>query len=197
MVAIFLSGDGGWRDIDRQIGEALSWSGVSVVGVDALRYFWRERTPEETARDLERLIAYYTAHWTRPKVLLIGYSFGADVLPFAVNRLPPQVRRQVQLISLLGFATVADFEIRIAGWLGGHGDSALPTLPEIHRIDGTKIHRIDGTKIQCIYGDEEDDTGCTAPELAQADRLKMPGGHHFGGDYETVTRAILKAARFS
>jgi type IV secretory pathway VirJ component len=56
---------------------------------------------------------------------------------------------------------------------------------------------IDGTKIQCIYGDEEDDTGCTAPELAQADRLKMPGGHHFGGDYETVTRAILKAARFS
>jgi type IV secretory pathway VirJ component len=189
MVAIFLSGDGGWRDIDRQIGEALSRSGVSVVGVDALRYFWRERTPEETARDLERLIAYYTARWARPKVLLIGYSFGADVLPFAVNRLPPQVRRQVQLISLLGFATVADFEIRIAGWLGGHGDSALPTLPEIHRIDGTKI--------QCIYGDEEDDTGCTAPELAQADRLKMPGGHHFGGDYETVTRAILKAARFS
>ena len=39
-MAIVLSGDGGWRDIDRELGEALSQAGVPTVGIDSLRYFW-------------------------------------------------------------------------------------------------------------------------------------------------------------
>ena len=45
LMAVFFSGDGGWRDIDRTIGEHLQSMGVSVVGWDSVRYFWRRKTP--------------------------------------------------------------------------------------------------------------------------------------------------------
>ena len=47
--AIILSGDGGWRDLDRQIGRHLRDTGVPVLGFDCLNWFWRRRSPEETA----------------------------------------------------------------------------------------------------------------------------------------------------
>ena len=56
LLAIVVSGDGGWRDLDKVIAEDLSRDGVSVVGWDSLRYFWSYETPEETARDLAAVI---------------------------------------------------------------------------------------------------------------------------------------------
>jgi len=49
---------------------------------------------EATARDLARVIEHYTRTWNKPRVLLIGYSQGADVLPFLVNRLPEEIHRR-------------------------------------------------------------------------------------------------------
>ena len=48
-MAVVYSGDGGWRDIDKDIAGRLQASGIPVVGVDSLRYFWSEKTPEQTA----------------------------------------------------------------------------------------------------------------------------------------------------
>jgi len=45
MLAIVLSGDGGWRDLDQTVARALQDAGVSVVGIDSLRYFWRRKSP--------------------------------------------------------------------------------------------------------------------------------------------------------
>jgi len=185
-LAIFWSGDGGWRDIDRQIGQELARSGTPVVGVDSLRYFWREQRPDAIARDLDRMIAHYTAKWGRQKVLLIGYSFGADILPFTINQLPERSRSHIRLVSLLGFAKKADFEVGISGWLGVDSSDAEDTLAEIAKLPPIPL--------QCVYGAEEDDTGCTAPELERASKLRMTGGHHFDGNYKEVASAILDAA---
>ncbi len=38
-MAIILSGDGGWRDIDASIAKMMQADGVPVVGLDSLRYF--------------------------------------------------------------------------------------------------------------------------------------------------------------
>lgn len=45
LFAVLLSGDGGWAGLDKEVAAALSKSGVPVVGVDSLRYFWTPRTP--------------------------------------------------------------------------------------------------------------------------------------------------------
>ena len=62
-MAIVLSGDGGWRDIDRELGEALSQAGVPTVGIDSLRYFWTRKPPETIAADLTRIVDHFTRTW--------------------------------------------------------------------------------------------------------------------------------------
>jgi type IV secretory pathway VirJ component len=184
LMAVFYSGDGGWRDLDKEIAGRLQAEGIPVVGVDSLRYFWSEKTPEQVAADLATILAHYRVAWRRPDVLLVGYSFGADVLPFAYNRLPEDAKARVRRMALLGLAPTADFEIHVTGWLGveAHADSR-PTAPELARIPPELV--------QCFYGAEEDDTACTLPELEGAELVRTPGGHHFDGDYGKLADAIL------
>ena len=58
MLAVIISGDGGWRDLDQTIARDLQSWGVSVAGVDSLRYFWNHKSPEQAADDLARVIRY-------------------------------------------------------------------------------------------------------------------------------------------
>jgi type IV secretory pathway VirJ component len=183
LVALVLSGDGGWRDIDKNIAESLQRDGVSVVGLDSLRYFWTRKSPEDVAHALEAVLEQNPAK----HVALIGYSFGADVLPFAYNRLPARLKSRIVLVSLLGFAKSADFEITLTGWLGAPpSDRALPVAPELAKIPPALV--------QCFYGEDEEDTAC--PSLpAGADIVKTPGGHHFDGDYAALAKRILDGFR--
>ena len=93
LLAIILSGDGGWAGLDKEVAQALAEHGIPVAGLDSLRYFWSARTPQRLAGDIDRMIRYYLEHFGKQRVLLIGYSQGADVLPFAVNRLAPATAR--------------------------------------------------------------------------------------------------------
>ena len=70
---------------------------------------------DRVAADLATIIDHYRRKWQRDAVVLIGYSFGADILPFAFNRLPEEQRQRVLMLSLLGFAAAADFEIHVTG----------------------------------------------------------------------------------
>ncbi len=83
-----------------------------------------QKTPQQTANDLVAVLNTFMDKWHVSKVALIGYSFGACVLPFVYNRLPSTLRSHVVLIALLGFAILADFEIQVYDWLG------LPSGPE-------------------------------------------------------------------
>jgi len=101
-LAVMLSGDGGWASLDKEVAGVLAGKGMPVVGLNSLQYFWSARTPEQLAADLARVLRHYLTAWGKSKVVLAGYSFGADVLPFAVSRLPAELRNAVALVALLG-----------------------------------------------------------------------------------------------
>ncbi|MEA3086933.1 MAG: hypothetical protein QOC89_4630 [Paraburkholderia sp.] len=188
LMAIVISGDGGWRDLDKTISLALRKDGVSVIGIDSLRYFWSEKTPAQTSHDLARVMQTYGARWHAEHVALVGYSFGADVLPFAYNRLPEALRAKVSLIALLGFAPDADFQIRVGGWLGmPASDKALKVQPELTRVPPAIV--------QCFYGENEKDTLCPALTRTGITVIRTSGDHHFGGDYNALEQRILGAFR--
>jgi len=184
--ALIMSGDGGWAGIDQDIAAALTASGIPVVGLDSLRYYWTARTPEGLAADTDKLIRYYLAQLGKKRVLLIGYSQGADVLPFAVNRLPPAARSSVALVAILGMSEHALFEFHVSSWLS---DSKLgpATLPEVDRISGMPV--------LCIYGADEHDSLCPELDPNKIIIVKVKGGHHFDGDYAGLARQILAAAK--
>ncbi|SHM73463.1 virulence factor family protein [Rhizobacter sp. OV335] len=183
--AVLLSGDGGWAGIDKELAAALAAQGIPVAGFDSLRYFWKARTPDGLAADLDRLIRYYAARWQRSEVILIGYSQGADVLPFAVNRLPAATRATVRLTALLGLAQQASFEFHFSNWLGPSGDK--PILPEARRLSAADT--------LCVQGDRERNSLCPKLAPAHARVLLMKGDHHFGGEYQKLARLIVEAAR--
>ncbi|BCP54763.1 virulence factor [Kaistia sp. 32K] len=181
-MAIVYSGDGGWRDIDKSVAEALQKDGVPVVGVDSLRYFWSQKTPDQTAADLARIIEAYGERWNVEHFIVIGYSFGADVLPSAYNRLPAEVKDRIALLSLLGLSETVDYEISVGEFLGT-SSSEGETLPELKQIKPGVI--------QCVYGEDEDDSACPKLEGTGAELVKTTGGHHFDGDYDALAAKIL------
>jgi len=182
--AVLVSGDGGWAGIDKELGAALAARGIPVAGIDSLRYFWTPRTPAGLAGDLDRVIAYYAHHWQRSEVLLIGYSQGADVLPFAINRLAPATREKVKLHALLSLGQKAAFEFHVSNWLGPSGEE--PILPEAAKLDAADT--------LCVYGERETDALCPELKPGHAQVQALPGGHHYDGDYAGLADLILKHA---
>ncbi|UXN02927.1 virulence factor family protein [Bartonella sp. HY406] len=178
-VVIFFSGDGGWRDIDMQIGDWMQNHDVHVVGVDSLRYFWAKKTPEEMAHDIEQMIKKADPTGKLP-VSLFGYSFGADALPFAWPLLDSKTANRIKMIALMGVSMSADFQVSIDGWFGGAGD--MPVLPALQKMPMDKTI--------CIYGDEEDDTACASKDLGTMQRIELKGGHHFDEDYASLAQTL-------
>jgi type IV secretory pathway VirJ component len=184
---VILSGDGGWVGLDRKIGRRLADLAVPVVGLDALTYFWTPRDPEGTARDLARILEHYFKAWGKSRAILVGYSQGADVLPFMVSRLPPELRARLSLVALVGPDKEATFDFNFGGWMSDRPKRPdLPVLPEIPRLKGSPV--------LCVYANAEKDSPCTRLPPGTAIRLGVPGGHGFNRDVNIITDRILKEA---
>ena len=181
-LSLFYSGDGGWRDLDRDVAEQMAQHNYPVIGVDTLRYYWQHKTPEQSAADLSELMHHYRQKWGTKRFVLTGYSFGADVLPAIYNRLPPEDQQRIDAVMLLAFARSGSFEIEVEGWLGKEGQEA-PTGPEMAKLPASKV--------VCVYGVEEtDESGCT-DKTAVGERLKLPGGHHFDENYPALAKRLI------
>lgn len=188
-MAVIYSGDGGWRDLDEEVGGALQKQGIPVIGVDALRYFWKEKQPQEVASDLGRIIDTYRKQWKVRNVVLIGYSFGADIIPATYNLLPERAKSHVVQLSLLGLSTEVDFEISVQGWLGVAGEGkGGKTVDDIAKIDPKLV--------QCVYGtEEEDEDPCPGLKAKGVETIAIEGGHHFDEDYEALAKRIVTSLK--
>ncbi|HSE43579.1 MAG TPA: AcvB/VirJ family lysyl-phosphatidylglycerol hydrolase [Acidobacteriota bacterium] len=182
--AVILTGDGGWASLDRSLGIELSKHGIPVVGFNSLQYFWKARTPQQAGNDLNRIIQTYLQLWAKRNVILIGYSFGADVLPFMINRLQPTVRKTIAEIALLGPSEKASFEFHITDWLGITSKSGAAVAQEIAKLQPSKA--------LCVAGDEEKDSVCKEISSKIVTLMELHGGHHFGGAYHQIAERIIQ-----
>jgi type IV secretory pathway VirJ component len=184
-LAVMITGDGGWRRIDQKITDRLRAAGIPIVGFIASDYFRTRRTPDESACALERVIRYYMTQWHRNKVLLIGYSRGADVLPFMASRLPADLRQSTQLIALLGLEGAIDFKYS-PPW-----SIAAYTHKEPLYAVGPEVEKLRGQNVLCVYGTKEKGSLCHRLDRRAFKILAEPGGHHFAGKYRDIADIIL------
>jgi type IV secretory pathway VirJ component len=186
--AVLLTGDGGWAQTDRGLSQALAKGGIPVIGWNSLHYFLKRREPERAAKDLERILRHYLPLWRKEKVILIGYSFGADVMPFLAARLPPDLAEKVSMIALLGPSESADFRFHPREWLGKPSPEYRPVTPEIEKLAGKEI--------LCFYGETEKKTTlCLKLHAGLVQPLARPGTHIVGKNYGPIAAAILAHAR--
>lgn len=182
-IAIVLTGDGGWAGLDRGVADALAGQGMRVIGFSTLKFFWQKQTPEATAQALARVIAHYAKGEANARFVVIGYSFGASLVPVVVNRLPEELRRRVQEGVMISPDDEAVFEIHVGDWFGStHHDEAVPIAPE---IAASKV------PLLCVHGADEDDSPCrkAQPPMRAA---SLPGGHHYDGDYAALGALIVR-----
>jgi type IV secretory pathway VirJ component len=183
--AVMISGDGGWAGLDQSVSGELAARGVPVVGLNSLKYFWHARTAESTATDVNRIVTQYAARWRKQRVLLVGYSFGADVMPFVFNRLPPATRARVASVSLLGLGAAATWEVTVGEWLPGADDDGDPVVPEIARMPAMPI--------LCVMGEGEHGSSCPKLSASGVTVRQIGDGHHFSGLAPQIVDAILKS----
>ncbi len=181
-IAVILTGDGGWAGLDKGVAAALAADGVRVVGFSTLKFFWKKRSPEEAAEALRRTVEHYARLHPQSRFVVLGYSFGASLVPVLVNRLPADLRARIDRGIMISPDADAVFEIRIGDWFGGaHHEGTLPVLPEIARSS---------VPLVCVHGDDEDDSFCK-PGVAKLRVLALPGGHHYNGDYAALGKLVV------
>lgn len=184
-LAVFVTGDGGWAGIDKDIAAVLANNGIGVVGLDSLRYFWTKRTPEEAGADLARIMRHYLAAWDLRRVVCIGFSLGADALPSMVANLPAELRAQVRQLTLLAPSKYVELEFHVSDWL--HDDEANQDIALLPVVRG-----LAPLPLLCVYGSDETSSLCSDLDPGQASIQQLPGSHHFNGDYARVAELILE-----
>jgi type IV secretory pathway VirJ component len=171
-IALFISGDGGWYSFEQSIADKLANNGVPTIGLDSKKYFWKRRTPEGTASDMIKALNFYSKEWGRERFLLIGYSLGAEIVPFITSRLPGEMKTKVTLTVLLSPETNTDFEIHVSNMLGiGNRQNTFQVMDEIIKT------QVVPTLI--ILGEAEK---TQIPELLTGTAVtikRIPGNHHY------------------
>lgn len=183
-LVILYSGDGGWAGFDRKMAAEFASRGYETAGISSLEYFWREREPSEAAKDLSSIIDKYAG---KRDVLLVGFSFGADVLPFVYDALSDQAKKRVVGLGLLGLSSTADFEFHLTSWADMPSDEARQTIPFIDKLEGIEI--------RCIRGKEETGSACPAISNPAVQMIALPGDHHFNDDAKAVVDALVALLR--
>jgi type IV secretory pathway VirJ component len=142
---ILFPGDGGWRDVMNTVTKGLNQRGVDVVGFNTLPYFRKKKSPAQIAFDIQRVMEHYMQVWGKKYVVLGGYSFSAEMLPFAYNAMDTKFQARILQIILLAPSHLADFKV---GTLFIYPTShSTPLLPELQKIDPNKMLIIcDGVK---------------------------------------------------
>lgn len=186
LLAFLISGDGNWAGADKDMAAELAAHGISVVGLKARDYLKsRHATPEGTAADAEQVLRTYLERWNRSEIVLVGYSRGAEMMPFVANGLPEDLRDRVRLIALLGPTDHASFHFHTIDLVKDvHRATDLPVLPEVERLGWTRV--------LCVYGDDEKDSLCRLDLPGFVGVVERDGGHRIK-DGKEVAAAILDA----
>jgi type IV secretory pathway VirJ component len=174
---VFVSGDGGWAALDRGVADALRRDDIAVVGLSAIRYFWRAKTPGQVAMDLRRVVQVLEG--AGKPVAAGGYSMGAEVVPVALAA--AQNRPRLAGVVAIAPAQTASFEIDPLDWIRTPGETAFRVAPALGSL---------GIPVLCVrpVSDAESACGGLSPGIGEV--VTLPGSHHFDGRYGDVAAAI-------
>ncbi len=184
--ALFFSGDAGMRfGMGPFIARALAAHGVGVTAVSTSTLF----RFGATRSDLDRRIADAVEQAERAagprKLVVIGQSYGADVLQTGLSHLPVALRHRIAAIVLVVPGTGTWFRADPFGL-------AYHLAPDSRSV-GT-VRAIDWAPLTCLYGVAETDSVCPLLRMPNATIVGLPGGHYLNHDKPGVAAAVLRAA---
>lgn len=161
----------------------LNKEGYAVIGLDAKDYFWNKKKPEEAAETIEQAINESNKGWKKKNVVLIGYSFGADVAPFVLTHFSAALSNRINHLILLSPSAKTDFEIHVLqmfGWGKNEGESVPSEINKIVK------------RVVIIVGDDENEFPFDQLTIKNKQVIKMHGGHHYDGDVDALCKQVIQ-----
>lgn len=176
----YFTGDAGLRGgMGVPVAKALAARGFTVKAFGSPHWFADRRTRGEVEAYVATAARRTLAETGAQRLVLIGQSFGADILHVGLDALPEALRGRVRAVVLVVPGRTVYFQV--------HEYDGPPDAVGHHSAG-----RIDWTPLTCIRGREETDSLC--PDLAGRARLVvLPGGHPLRRDSAALTREILTA----
>jgi type IV secretory pathway VirJ component len=179
----YLSGDGGLNKFSTALCETLNKKGYDVVALNSKSYFWDKKTPEQTATDINNYLIKKLSGRKNQQLVLVGYSFGADVVPFILNRIPKDIHDKILVSYLMASSGNTDFEIHWSDIFGGNTKRSMDVATELNKLTNDKI--------VIITASDDRHLAANAITLKRYTREVLPGGHHFDGDTDEIAKVIL------
>ena len=187
-LVLLLSGEGGWRSFDDALAGRLAARGYTVGGVDCLRYFHTAQDDRAAlAKDVtlfaDALAAAVKAR-APVRVILAGYSFGADLAPWVAGARERDPR--IAALVLIGPDKVGSLQARLSELLGFH--------PTDHVFDTAEA--LAGAKdlpVLFVHGGDDEESDAPALSLGFPGRKRLvivPGTHHFSGHLDALEAAL-------
>jgi type IV secretory pathway VirJ component len=177
-----ITGDGGWRGFDIKLAKEFEANNLSYVFLNAFKYFWSAKTPDQLAIDVIPVIQSYLSKWNKKELILFGFSFGAEIIPFVYTRLPEDLKAKVKLVVMITPAKTSDFTIRLTDMMGVDHNYAYDASKEVEKIKTTRV--------LAIFGEKETSTFPMVSKQENLKIIRVKGSHHFT-DAKAVMEKVL------
>lgn len=186
LAVVLVSGDMGFKvGMGPQIARRFAADGVPVVGVSSLAYFRQQRSPAEIQALIAAAARRALVFGHADRLVLIGQSFGADMMHVGLTGLPADLRARVKIVALVVPTDTVFYRAspsEMFNWVKPDA-LALPTGRQLTWVPSL-----------CVQGAEEKDSLCPALTQPNMRRVALPGGHalHWNADalYHTLRGAI-------
>jgi type IV secretory pathway VirJ component len=169
-VAVFLSGDMGFGfGLGGPVASAVAAHGIPVFGVSTPVAFARHRSAAEARALVASAIRQALNQTGARHVVLMGQSFGADIVATVAPELPPALRRRIVAIDLIVPGQNVYFRADPTGLAYMGAPDARPAKA---------LRALDWAPVICIQGKRETDSLCPTLKGTRARLLALPGNHY-------------------
>lgn len=184
-VALYLSGDMGFfAGLGPEMADRLNRHGITVVAENSLHFFRTRRTPEEAGAMIADGLRRALAIDPDARLLLLGQSYGADVIAPSLPYIPFSLRRRIAFIGLIVPGATRQWRA---------SPTEIFSFWEPEEDSRTAAQRLSWAPLLCIYGAEEPASLCPSLRQPNAVRVQMPGGHALAHDPDAVGAVLLHA----
>jgi type IV secretory pathway VirJ component len=183
LAAVIISGDMGFKiGMGRQVADRLAADGIPVLGVNSLVYFRERRSLAEVRALIEDAVRRGLAFGHARRLLLIGQSYGADMVHVGLVGLPPSLRAKLAMVALVVPTDTVVYQASPAEMLG-----LVPA--DAAAIDTGR--RLDWVPLLCVQGRDETDSLCPMLHQPNMRRIALPGGHPLHRDADGLYRHLI------
>ncbi len=185
VAAVIISGDMGFKiGMGPQIGDRLAAHGIPVLGVNSLAFFRERRTPAQIRAFVAEAIRRGLAFGHADRLVLIGQSFGADMVHVGLVDLPADLRAKLAMVALIVPGDTVDYQaspLELANLVTPDAP-AYPTASALTWVPTL-----------CVRGADETDSLCPLLHAPNVDKIILPGGHPLHRDADRLFATLAGA----